>query len=169
MFVGQMFVLRGPALALPALQEHVPAIQLQGVGRGAGHQVEPVRVLRQVAIVRPLVLGDVQMVLIAVDDQRDLGNVALVKPVARDALSRGPTPQVTCDFLQPAAKQRGLLVRFGGQPAEDRHKRLPRGAEIRRRVDRCGLSHGCIARRHAVVDAAGGDSSVARGGGPWNW
>ena len=144
---------------------------------GARHQVEPIGVLGGRAVVRPLELGDVQAVLVAVDDQRHLGDVALVEPIAGDALPRRPAAQVLGPLRQPRAEQLGLLVGLLRQAAEGRapperraswRGSFARGQATRLRPACCGSplvasrfqrSHGSESRNGVIRIALGSSAA----------
>lgn len=75
---GKMFMLLGSALPLPPLEENSVRCNFQRLARGSDHQIEPVGMLTEVAFVRTLVLGNVQMVFIAINNQRDLWDIPFV-------------------------------------------------------------------------------------------
>ena len=82
-------------------------------------------------LVGPLELGDVQAVLVTIDHQRHLGDVAIVKPVAGDAQPRRPAAEVPGPFGQPAAEDLRLLAGLGRQAAEGRlSPRRPRSCGL---------------------------------------
>ena len=84
------------------------------------HQVEPIAVLGRRVVVRPLILGQVQAILITIDHQRHLGNVAIVEPIAGDAQLRRPAAEVPGAFAQPAAKDIRLFEGLLRQAAKCR-------------------------------------------------
>ena len=83
----------------------------------------------------PRELGDVQIVFVAIDHQRHLGDILFVEPVAGDAHLRGPPPQMPRPLGQSRPEDLGLLPGLGRETAKDRTRgwagRGPRKSEIR--------------------------------------
>ena len=59
-----------------------------------------------------------EAVLIAVDDEWDLGFVSLIEPVASNALLARPAPQVACPLDQPVPKDLRLFHRLLSEAAK---------------------------------------------------
>ena len=116
----EMFVLLRAALPLPAFEEDLSGRDVECFSRGLYHQVEPISVLPEVAVVRPFILGDVQVIFITLDDKRDLGNVSFVDSKAGDSLPGWPSSKVPGALLQSTSKQLGLLASLFGDTSEDR-------------------------------------------------
>ena len=112
------FVLRLAPLSPPVLEKRVSEFDAERIGRGPLHEVEPIGVLRERAVVRPLVFGNVKAVLVAIDDQGDLGDIAVIEAVAGDPLPRRPASQVASPLHQPRAEQLRLLQCLLRQAAE---------------------------------------------------
>src|SRR5688500_17806492 len=89
-------------------------------GGRAYHVIQPIGMLRGRAIVRSLEFGNVQRVLVAVDDQRHFRNVALVNSVAGDAALSRPSPQMPRELSQPIAKLRRLTFGLLAKSTEGR-------------------------------------------------
>ena len=129
-FLGDALVLRRAALALAPLEKNVGRRNLQHLAGGPLHQVEPIGVLGGRVLVGPLELGDVQAVFVAIDHQRHLRDVALVKPVAGDAQAGRPAAEVPGPLGQPAAEDFRLLPGLGRQAAEGRLRLGGRGVRL---------------------------------------
>ena len=63
-------------------------------------------------------LGDVQRVLIPIDHQRDVGDVAIIQSVAGDAAFRGPAAEVAGAVAQSVGKFLDLALGTSLQAAE---------------------------------------------------
>ena len=116
--LAEAFVLRLAPLPPPILEKRVGEFDAERLGRGPLHQVEPIGMLGGRAVVRPLVFGQVQAVLVAVDEQGDLGDIAVIEAVAGDPLPRRPASQVVSPLRQPRAEQLRLLAGLLRQAAE---------------------------------------------------
>jgi len=97
---------------------------------------------RRVPLVRPVVFGQMQMVLITIHDQRHFGDITLIQPIASHPFGRQP-PQVASELLQSAGKR----LRLGRRPTVDRgsDRLIGRGS-----MGSEGTGHG-IKRAHAMV------------------
>ena len=164
-------VLLRPALAIAMLEKHAVARHFEHLGRRAGHQIEPIGVLRRRAVVRPRELGDVQRIFVAIDDQRHVGHVALVQPIARDAALRRPAAKVPRPVPQSIRKLLGLPRRILLQSAKRRaHIWFRPGRRLRLRHFR--WQHrvavvaviGCVHNDRYLVHRVRGSVSPGRGG-----
>jgi len=66
-------------------------------------------VFAKVAVVGTFVLGDVQMILVAIHNQRDLRDISLVHTIAGDSLLHWPTAQMAGSFPQAPSEEFRLL------------------------------------------------------------
>ena len=98
--------------------------------RGLRHQIEPVGMLGGRAVVRPIVFGHVQTLLVAIDDERDFGNVAIVQPIAGDAPFGRPASQVPCPGRKSPGEQLRLLVRSSPSARQKPASGCGRGLEF---------------------------------------
>ena len=78
--------------------------------------------LGPVPIMRPLILGNVQVILVPINHQRNLWYISIIEPITGDAAPRRPTTQMTRAILQPAGKQLSLLKRLFSQPSKYRNR-----------------------------------------------
>ena len=108
----RLFVLPQSSLSGPRFHVHVATRNVECFSGGIGHQVQPDRVFGRIPIMRSFVLGDVQMIFVAVDHQRNLGNIPFVQAVTRDAASRGEPSQMLGSVGQSLGQQFGLVSRF---------------------------------------------------------
>ena len=116
----QAFVLHVATLALMPFEKDILGRHGADLARGPLHQVEPVGVLGGRPLMGPFALDHVHVVFVAIDHQRNFGNVALVKPKTGNALLCRPPPQMVNPLLQSAPKQFGLFAGLGRQTAESR-------------------------------------------------
>ena len=79
------------------------------------------------AFVRPLILGRMQPAGVPVDDERDLGDVAIVDAKRLDALAAGPLRDVLEPLRQSAAKIADLI---GDGPSALADRRRPSDSRI---------------------------------------
>ena len=90
----RFLMLRLPSLPPFTFKKHFVRINFQRFRSRPLHQIEPIGMLSHITIVRPFVFGQVQMVLVAIDNQWDLRNVPLIEPVAVDIVASGPATQM---------------------------------------------------------------------------
>src|SRR5947209_7007101 len=88
-------------LAVAMLDEHKLAWHFEYFGGGARHEVEPIGVLGRRTVMRASELGDVERVVVAIDDEWHVGHIALVESIACDAALCGPAAEVASAIAEP--------------------------------------------------------------------
>ena len=119
--VADLLVLPARALAAAHLEKTATRRHAELGGGRLDHAVEPDLVLDLGPLVRPLVLGGVQPAGVPVDDERDLGDVAIVDAKRLDPLAAGPPREVPEPFREAAAEVADLVGR-GPHPEPFRNR-----------------------------------------------
>ena len=171
-------ILPCPALAVAMLHEHAFARYFKHLGGRAGHEIEPIGVLGRRAIVWPGEFGDVERIFVAIDDERHVGHVALVEPIARDAALRGPAAKVPGAVSQAVGELLGLprggclqAAERGGVGGFARAAEIDLDSSVCEGTSAASRSIGSSSFESAIASTSRRIAgSPSRGGrGPWNW
>jgi hypothetical protein len=117
-FVAKPFILTLVALRAAKLDIYVLTTHLEYFARSADQEIQPIGVLGRGSLVRPFILCDMERVFVAINDQRHLGDVALVEPVTGDPAFGGPPSQMAGALAKPVSELHGLACGLAAKTAK---------------------------------------------------